>query len=183
MKEKINAIKEYLKYFPNDSNAKNNLMLCTYADELGIKLNPESYYYPRVSNGRFEINNLIWVGNKYYLTNSRTKYTHNKTDKVIVWDAHCGRLEFVSSDHWYDIEEEWNWLKDVLISYSPLDYDEINNKYVYNVENGKRLISDYDAIDSKFKEKINKKIKAIELENKKKQFFMLQQELGEVLFS
>ena len=38
MIEKIKAIKEYLKYFPGDESAKNNLMLCEYSSEIGIKL-------------------------------------------------------------------------------------------------------------------------------------------------
>jgi hypothetical protein len=177
MKEKIKAIEEYLKYFPNDSNAKNNLKLCQYADELGLKLNGSNY--PRVDWKHCLINSEIRAGKEYHLTNSTTKYKFNGEDTIIIWSAPAGRLTFVRDEYWWDIADEWDEFMNVLKSYNPLDYDELNDNYIYNLENGKRLINDYKKIVDDFMEKVNNKIKKVELEKKKKQLELLQKELEE----
>lgn len=177
MKERIKAVKEYLKYFPDDYHAKNNLTLCEYADELGIELN--NGCYPRIDYGYFVINSQIMVGKEYYIANSTTKYKQNGNDSIVIWSESCGRLAFVSRDYWFDIEDEWNDFMNVLKSYSPLDYDEINNNYIYDVEHGKKLINDYDKIVQDFMNKANKKIKEVQIANKKKELERLQKELAE----
>lgn len=177
MKEKIEAIKKYLKYFPHDSNANNNLMLCKYADELDVKLNGS--YYPRIEYGSFVINDQIKAGKHYRLANSKTHYNHNKEDIIVIWNESCGRLAFVDRDYWYDIESEWCEFMDVLKSYSPIDYDELNNTYIYDVEHGKKLINDYDKIVRDFLDKVNKRIKEVQFANKKKELERLQKELAE----
>ena len=176
MKEKIKAIKEYLKYFPYDSSANNNLQLCEYADELGIELN--NGYYPRIEYGYFVINSQIKVGKKYHLNNSATNYAQNGENTIVIWSESCGRLAFVSDKYWWDIEDEWEEFMSVLMSYSPLDYDKINNNYIYDLENGKKLIVDYDKIVKNFQNKVNKKIKEIDLANKRKELERLQKELA-----
>jgi hypothetical protein len=177
MKKKIAAIKEYLKYFPYDSSAKNNLMLCEYADELGIELNKG--YYPTIQSGYFVINGQIKIGKEYYLTNSTTRYKQNGEDSLVIWTESCGRLAFVSDRYWWDIEDEWKEFMNVLKSYGPLDYDELNNNYIYDLENGKKLIRDYDGIVKDFMSKVNRKIKEVEIANKKKEIERLQKELEE----
>ena len=73
---------------------------------------------------------------------------------------------FVEPEYWSDIEDELQELKNVLKSYNPLDYDELNEDYIYDIENGKRLIADYDKIVSDFWNKVDKKIKDVILERK-----------------
>lgn len=175
MKEKINAIKEYLKYFPYDSNAKNNLLMCEYADELGIEV--KDGYYSRIEYGYFVVNGQIKVGKKYYLTNSATKYNQNGKDSIVIWSESCGRLAFVSDRYWWDIEYEWRDFMNILKSYEPLDYDDINNSYIYDIEHGKKLINDYDKIVHDFMNKVNKKIKEVDIASKKKEFERLRKEL------
>lgn len=175
MKEKIAAIKEYLKYFPYDSSANNNLMLCEYAEEFGIELNKG--YYPTIQYGYFVINGQIKIGKEYHLTNSATKYKQNGEDSLVIWSESCGRLAFVSDRYWWDIEDEWEEFMNILMSYDPLDYDKINNNYIYDLEHGKKLIKDYDNIVQNFMKKVNKKIKEVELKNKKKELERLQKEL------
>ena len=177
MKEKIKAIKEYLKYFPYDSNANNNLRLCEYADELNMELN--NGYYPKIEYGYFVINSQIKVGKRYELTNSTTRYEQNGQDNIVIWSEPCGRLAFVNRDYWWDINDEWNDFMNVLKSYNPLDYDEINDSYIYDVEHGKKLINDYDKIVRDFMDKANKKIKETQFANKKKELERLQKELSE----
>lgn len=175
MKKKIAAIKEYLKYFPYDSNANNNLLMCEYADELGVNVNDN--YHSRIEYGFFVINSQIKVGKKYYLTNSATQYQQNGKDSIVIWNESCGRLAFVRDKYWWDIEDEWNELMAVLRSYNPFDYDSLNNTYLYDIENGKKLINDYDEILKSFRKKVDKKIKAVDLANKRKELERLQKEL------
>lgn len=175
MKKRIKAIKEYLRYYPNDHNANNNLLICEYADELGIEV--INGYYPRIEFGYFVINRQIKVGKKYNLTNSTTKYMQNGTDSIVIWSESCGRLAFVSDHYWWAINDEWDEFMNVLKSYNPLDYDGINNTYIYDVEHGKKLMCDYDDIIKNFTMKIDKKIREIDFENKKKELERLQKEL------
>ena len=176
MKEKIKAIEEYLKYFPQDYEVQKKLKLYRFADELNLEVGKG--YFPRMEWEFCKINGQIKAGKKYVLTNSKTKYEFNGNDTIIIWNESCGRLAFVNEDYWYDIEDEWQDFQDVLKSYTPLDYDEINDVYIYDLENGKKLISDYSKILNNFSEKVNKKIKKIEFEKKKKQLAVLQAELA-----
>lgn len=175
MKNKIEAIEEYLKYFPNDYNAGNNLLLCKYANELDIELN--NSYYPRIEYGYFVINNQIKAGKKYNLTNTTTNHKQNGEDTIIIWSESCGRLAFVDEKYWHGITDEWEEFKNILKSYNPIDYDEINNNYIYDLENGKKLIKDHKDIMDNFKEKISKKINEIIFEKKKEEFERLKKEL------
>ena len=177
IKEKIKVIEEYLKHFPNDGSAQNRLKLHQYADELCLELNGS--YYPRIEYNYCCINDQIKVGKKYCLTNSKTKYEQNGEDTIIIWHESCGRLAFVRDEYWWTVDNEWKEFMDILKSYNPLDYDELNDNYIYDLENGKKLINDYDSIVRDFRDKANKKIKEFELEKKKKQLELLQKELEE----
>lgn len=180
MNKRIEAIEEYLKYFPNDYKANSNLLLCRYADELNIKLSNEYSYYPRVDYGMFQVNEQIVACKRYYLTNSATNYEQNHENTLVVWKEGSGRYMFIDRcEHYLLIEDEWNELISILKSYSPLDYDEVNDVYIYDVENGKKLIDDYDEIVKRIKDKVDKKIKIGELERKKRELEKLIKELEE----
>lgn len=181
MKDKIKAIKEYLKYFPHDGNAKNNLLMCEYADELGIGLTGGYYprYYPRVEYGYLVINRQIKAGKNYRLTNSTTNYEQKRIDTIVIWSESRGRYAFVDEQYYRDIESEWEEFKSILKSYNPIDFDEINNDYIYDLENGKKLIKEYDEILKVFDEKINHKINEVKTAKKREQLEKLKKELGE----
>ena len=176
MNEKIEAIKKYLKYFPNDGNAVNNLTLCQYADELGIESDRKSYY-PHMEYGYFCVNGQIKVGKKYHVVNSHTHHIQNGLDTIVIWHESCGRLGFVDRDYWYTIEDEWQELMQTLHSYKPLDWDELNSTFIFDLENGKRLIEDYKQILNEFMDKCHVRIKAYQLEQKRKELERLQKEL------
>lgn len=178
MKEKIKVIKEYLKEFPNDIYAKNNLLCCEYADELSIEL--DEGFYPRIEYGYWVVNQHIKVGKTYGLINSATKYEHDGKNSVVIWNASCGRLDFVDDEYYTEIDSEWEGFLNVLKSYNPLDYDERNNKYIYDLEHGKKLIADYNKIIRNFKNAISEKIKEVKIANKKKELEQLQKELMEL---
>lgn len=175
MKNQIKAIEEYLKYYPNSSEAKNHLKLCEYAEEMGMELNGS--YFPRMDYGRFMVNDLLFATKKYNLTNHATNFVPNEVDTIVVWNARCGRCEFVQSEHWHCIDDEWQWLSGRLKEYDPLDYDELNNTYIYNLKNGKLLIRDYPKIMDEFKTMLQRKIITYEKEKKLKEIARLQKEL------
>lgn len=175
MQDRIKAIEEYLKYYPESSEARGKINLCRYAQELGIKLNGS--YYPRMDYDRFVINDLLYATKRCNLSNHATSFVPNEEDTLVIWYASCGRLDFVGDDYWHAIEKEWKWLHDKLKEYNPLDYDEINNKYIFDVENGKRLIEDYAKITDELKTMLKKKILVVETEKKKRELERLQKEL------
>lgn len=178
MISRIKAIKEYLKYFPDDRTASNNLILCEYSNLLDIDLDTNHRaYYPRVECGYLSVNRQIKLGREYQLANSHTGYHQNKKEILVIWNEPRGRLAFVSECYYYVIGNEWNEFINILKSYEPLDYDSTNNVYIYDIEHGKKLIEDYDKILSDFKTKINKKIAEAQLEEKRKQFEKLRKEL------
>lgn len=178
MQEKINAIKNYLKYFPNDYKAADNLVLCEYSNELGVSLDSKGYY-PRMSYGFFEINGQIKAGKKYHVVNSHTHYIQNGFDTIVIWQETCGRLGFVDDEYWYTIDDEWKELMQTLHSYNPLDWDELNSTFIFDLENGKRLIEDYKQILNEFLDKCHIKIKQYQLQQKRKELERLQKELEE----
>ena len=179
MDDRVKAIKEYLRYYPDDRTAKMNLDICEYADVLGIDLQHNSgAYYPRVAYCYLELNHQIKVGKGYRLTNSHTKYRQNGEEMLVIWRPACGRLDFVDERYSNAIAKEWQEFMSVLKSYEPLDYDELNNTYIYDVKHGKKLIEDYNKILSDFRAKIDKKIAKVQLEEKRKQFEKLKKELG-----
>lgn len=100
----------------------------------------------------FEFN----VVHKYRLTNKTTHQT--LTDSK--WYIHfgcggCGRLNLcASSAYAYKAEAEdvWvNFLKRIQ-GYNPIDWDGVNNDYIFSVENGYRLYKDFGNI---YKEAVN----------------------------
>ena len=119
------------------------------------------------------------VKGNYYLVNSKTKYVPDRDSYYIIWsNGNIGKYQFVTSNYYDDVEDEWREFKDTLLSYSPLDWDENHNKIVYNVENGKKVMADYDNICKKTREKIELKIKQKKLELMRTEFERLKSELG-----
>lgn len=172
MKDKINAIKEYLKFYPDSFEANQNLRFCTYIQELGLEGNGS--YYPRMKGLEFRLNEQMFAVKDYILTNRTKNYTPNGIDTLIVWKADAGRCSFVSSEYWYSIEKEWHWLNKMLWAFKPLDYDEINNTYLFDVENGMKLYNNYSDMMEKFNKMLKDKITSVQIEKKKKELERLQ---------
>ena len=63
-----------------------------------------------------------------------------------------------------------------IIKLRGLSYPDISR--VFDLENGKRLIADYERIKNDFIEKANKKIKEANIKQKKKELERLQAELN-----
>ena len=180
MISRIKAIKEYLKYFPDDRTASNNLILCEYSNLLDIDLDTNHRaYYPRVEYGYLRVNQQIKLGREYRLANSHTGYHQNKEEVLVIWSESCGRLAFVNELYYDVIDNEWNEFMNILKSYEPLDYDPINNVYIYDIEHGKKLIDDYNKILEDFRDKTKEKINKVQRDEKRAQFELLKKELEE----
>lgn len=177
MKERLKVIEKYLEFFPNDHIAKNNLLICRYSQELNLEL--KGSYYPRINYGFCEINSQIKAGKKYQLTNSMTNYIQNGEDTIVIWSESCGRLAFVDREYWGDVSVEWQEFMNVFKSYNPLDFDDLNNAFIYDIHNGRKLINNYDSIVNEFKQKLSVKINDIKMIKKREDLERLKMELGE----
>lgn len=67
----------------------------------------------------------------------------------------------------------WEEFKDTLLSYNPLDWDDMNFNYVYSEEDGIRLYKDFDKIYSLYKNKFDKALKESKI-------WQLEKQLGEL---
>lgn len=175
--DRIKAIKKYLKYFPDDRTANNNLILYEYSNLLDIDLDTNHSYYPRVEYGYLRVNQQIKLGREYQLANSHTGYHQNKKEILVIWNEPCGRLAFVDDRYYHVVDNEWNEFMNILKSYKPLDYDPVNNVYIYDIEHGKKLIADYKDIVGNFEEKSCSKVNEILIQDKREQLKRLQEEL------
>lgn len=129
---------------------------------------------------KIRIPNDFRVKGKPYLVNSKTHFKFSENENYIVWDnGNIGRLQFgdFSGNLYKEIDEEWAEFEEKLLSYQPLDYDLMNCRIIYNIENGKRLIHDYENICSEVQSKIRVKVKKHEIEKMKRKLEELQKEL------
>lgn len=117
---------------------------------------------------------------EYYICNSSTGYQPKDDTWYVIWDnGNIGRLQFVSDTHYYDVQDEWEEFKNRLLSYNPLDYDKMNDFNVYDIENGKRLMADYQQICDETLAKMKDKIKQVQLREAKEKYERLLNEVKE----
>ena len=120
------------------------------------------------------------VAKKYHICNSSTGYQPKDDTWYVIWDnGNVGRLQFVSGKYYSDVQDEWKEFKNKLLSYNPLDYDTFNNFNVYDIENGKRLMADYQRICDETLAKMKNKIKQVQLKKAKEEYERLLNELPE----
>lgn len=120
------------------------------------------------------------IEQEYYISpsNKAKNYKPQKGEWFVIWDnGNIGRLQFVRNKDWFIVNDEWENFKQRLLGYEPLDYDIRNDQIVYSIENGKKLLKDYDKICDETMEAMNKKIKRVELERAKKEYEKLLSEV------
>lgn len=104
----------------------------------------------------------------YYITNNGTGHKSNNDEWYVEWDnGNVGRLQFVSSEWLGYVGEEWENFKKELMSYNPVNYDPMNCHIIYDVENGKRVLENYQDICKRTREAIEKKLKQARIEKAK----------------
>ena len=115
----------------------------------------------------------------YHLTNSTTHYKGNKNDYYIHWDnGNIGCLMFTISDNWDLVQDDYKEFLKRLISYGAVDWDDLNDHIVFDIEHGKNLLKDYLKIKQETVEKIKRKIKNEELARVKRRYEQLLAEFG-----
>lgn len=112
----------------------------------------------------------IYKGDAYHLHNSVTKYKFDPDKYYIHWDnGNIGRLQFITKEYYYVMTEEWQEFRNRMLSYNPVDYDELNDHIVYDIENGKKAMEDYKKICREIDSKMDKKIKQIKIQEMEEQ--------------
>lgn len=117
----------------------------------------------------------------YYISpsNQAKKYKPQKDEWFIVWDnGNIGRLQFVADKYWYAVEDEWKDFRQKLMAYEPLDYDLRNDQMIYSIENGKKLLEDYEKICNETRETMRAKIKQVEMKEAKDKYEKLLKEMA-----
>lgn len=113
-------------------------------------------------------------GSKFYITNSGKKFHPDVNEYYIEWDnGNIGRLQFVRDEYWGDVTEEWEAFREELMSYDPVDYDPLNCRIFYNIENGKRVMEAYKDICDRTATKMRVKIRQADIKKKQAELEML----------
>ena len=114
-----------------------------------------------------------------YLTNKQTHYKFDENKNYIQLDnGNIGRLMFgtIDSTDYPSTDIIWKEFKDTLLSYNPLDWDDMNFNYVYNEEDGVRLYKDFAEIYRIYKNKFDEVLKASKIQRLEKQLSKLKGE-------
>lgn len=173
--ERIEFLETYIREFNKKSNfhygctANDYLNTCEKLKALGFdwgdKIDFEDF---RICKG-------------HDITNSVTGYKGNDEDYYIHWDnGNIGCLMFVDSKNWDLAQDDYNEFLEKLRSYGAIDWDNLNDHIIFDIEHGKKLLEDYPNIKLKTDEKIRKKIKNNELARAKEEYERLLAEAKEV---
>ena len=114
-----------------------------------------------------------------YLTNKQTHYKFNENKNYIQLDnGNIGRLMFgtIDSTDYPSTDIIWKEFKDTLLSYNPLDWDDMNFNYVYSEEDGVRLYKDFAEIYRIYRNKFDEVLKASKIQRLEKQLSKLKGE-------
>lgn len=162
-KEARKICEEYIQLRRNmrygyEYEAEQIITNCDILDAMGWEFGHQSSYKDfRIRKG-------------YYITNNGTGHKPNNDEWYVEWDnGNVGRLQFVSSEWWGYVGDEWDNFYKELMSYNPINYDPLNCHIIYDVENGKRILEDYKDICKRTREAIEKKLKQAKVEKAKKE--------------
>lgn len=104
----------------------------------------------------------------YYITNNSTGHKSNPDEWYVEWDnGNVGAYQFVGGDGYNIVQNEFREFKEMLMSYNPVNYDKLNCHIVYDIENGKKVLADYEQICKETRKKMEVKIKKARLEKAK----------------
>lgn len=119
------------------------------------------------------------IVHKPNLTNKQTHYKFDENKNYIQLDnGNIGRLMFGTIDpiDYPSTDIVWKEFKDTLLSYNPLDWDDMNFNYVYSEEDGVRLYKDFNGIYKIYKNKFDEVLKASKIQQLEKQLNKLKGE-------
>ncbi len=105
----------------------------------------------------------------YYITNNGTGHKPDYDTWYIEWDnGNVGAYQFCDDESYPYVQEEYREFKERLMSYGHVNYDPLNNHIIFEVENGKKLLADYNLICKETRAKMRKKFQEIAIERTKK---------------
>lgn len=105
----------------------------------------------------------IYISNGYKLGCPTTKYKFDKTRWYARFSCNgCGRLNFINDStiaYHGEPDAVWNEFIDKIKSYSPLDYDDMNNEYIFTLQDGYRLFKDFNILFKETQAKMQSAVK------------------------
>ena len=126
----------------------------------------------------------FYIRHSYRFTNRATDYKIDENE----WYVHlsfggCGRLNFINNangNNGYLYEGEfqtaWEEFIEIIKGYHPVQYDDINNEYLFTVPDGYKLFCDFPEILEKTKDKFKKLNETREIEELKEKLRKLENE-------
>lgn len=119
----------------------------------------------------------MYKGTSYHICNSATHYIPGKDQWTIHWDnGNVGRLQFVGNKYYNTVAHEWDeFLR--RMREGCVDYDPLNCHIVYDIENGKKIMEEYDDICKETKIAMSKVIKKKQLQEAEKELERLREEI------
>lgn len=107
----------------------------------------------------------------YHLTNNGTGHQPDKDTWYIIWDnGGIGLLQFLDDNSNPLAREEYKKFKQRMMDYGCVNYDNLNNQIVFEIENGKILLLDYPGICKDTRENLQRIMKADELLKAKERY-------------
>lgn len=137
--------------------------------EPGIIQRPyEGYYFIKLKRKKGDYDFIIQHNKPYKLSRSATHYTQNKDKWYIRFTCNgVGRLGMYRDETTAYTEaanKVWDEFIQSIKDYKPLDYDDWNEEFLFDVENGMKLYNDFETIYNRAYEGLRK----VALEQKKK---------------
>ena len=116
-----------------------------------------------------------------YLINKKNNYQFAEGENYIqVGNGGIGLPQSMFLHNGYFSNEEinrtWEDFKAELLSYNPLDWDEYNFEYVYDMKMGLELYKDFDEICARYRKRFDKEIRKITIAKMKEELRNLESE-------
>lgn len=136
-----------------------------------------------VSTGQVKFNKCpmdfnFYFDHQWHLVNTTTNAQPEITKWYICFNCGgIGRLNFAGSQYAYEQEPNEVW-QDFLIwvkSYDPIDWCDMNNEYVFSLENGLRFYYDFHTGYDKFRQKMKAAIGRYRMQELQAQMDALQE--------
>lgn len=108
----------------------------------------------------------------YLLDEPGTDHKSNPQEWYVEWNnGNVGAYQFVCrSGEYNSVQNEYQEFVSELMKYNPLNYDKNGGKIIYDVENGKKLLDNYESIVEKTQKKIDMKIISLDVEKAKERY-------------
>lgn len=122
----------------------------------------------------------IYISHGYSLGCPTTKYKFDETKWYARFSCNgCGRLNIINDStiaYRGEPDAVWNEFLDKIKSYSPLDYDDMNNEYIFTLQDGYRLFKDFPTLLKDVRTKMQSAVKAYKIQQLQSQLDKLKKD-------